>query len=408
MTPLPIKENPRFFRPRSFLAGLLAGVVAMSWLGWRVSRLDYHPGFTRFHPEIAPEGSYYPTIAEMGAIVRARCRPDQVLVIVGGNSIFFGVGQPAAEMWTGRLQELLGDRYCVVNLAFRGAWSTDGAALVAEALRDEFPRQIYVANVGYFQGVPPLGSDPYQFLFWDAYFKGRLLSYGPRTRFFWDNVRGGAALRASLPDVAGRVWLDRLLHFHDFWNYVTMRRVNTVPSFYHPNLPAALWPRQAFPDEEVDTSTVPLTDRFRASNLNLELEILRGFSASHYERAANGAWKLIDRERAEMVNLISIAVPGPLRGRTLMVVSKSCPYYEDRLTPDERQRDEAAIRDSLEIWRAAGYRAATYPDDLTADDYGDRAHLTAAGGRKLAVTVADQVQRIAQERGYLSSAPSKP
>jgi len=65
-----------------------------AWEGTR----DHYPRFTRFIPAISPEVSYYPTVAEMCAIVRARHRPGQVLVIVGGNSIFYGSGQPADQM----------------------------------------------------------------------------------------------------------------------------------------------------------------------------------------------------------------------------------------------------------------------------------------------------------------------
>src|SRR5271157_686214 len=139
-TPLP------WMRAEWFLLGLLLGFGALSWLGWRAGRTDYHPGYARIHPAISPEMNYYPTLNEMTAIVRQRCRRDQVLVIVGGNSILEGVWQPVGDLWSARLQELLGDRYCVVNFAFRGGSPTDGGAVVAEALREEFPRQILIVN----------------------------------------------------------------------------------------------------------------------------------------------------------------------------------------------------------------------------------------------------------------------
>jgi hypothetical protein len=91
-----------------------------------------------------------------------------------------------------------------------------------------------------------------------------------------------------------------------------------------------------------------------------------------------------------------------LRRRTLIVVSKNCPFYVERLSAEERARDGQSYSDSLTIWRTAGYHAATYTDDFTAIDYGDRAHLTVSGGRKLAALVADNVRPMAVELGYLS------
>ena len=158
--PVPV---PRFFQPVTLLAGVVLGLIGLAWAGRAVTGRDWHRDFVRFHPLIAPESMYQPTIGEMRAIVRARCRPDQILVIVGGNSIFQGVGQPVENLWTRHLQELLGDRYAVVNLAFRGSSPTDAGALAAESLRDEYPRQIYLANVPPFVPsgpVPPISPSP--------------------------------------------------------------------------------------------------------------------------------------------------------------------------------------------------------------------------------------------------------
>jgi len=408
MTPLPVKLAPAWFRPRSFLIGLAAGLALLSGLGWRAAHVDYHPGFTRFCPSISPEGNYYPTIGEMCSIVRQRCRPGQVLVIVGGNSIFFGVGQPAAEMWTRRLQDLLGDRYCVLNFAFRGASASDGGALVAEVLRREYPRQIYVANVAPVEGIYGLGSDPYRFLFWEAYFKGLLASYPPRSADVRLELARNPAYHHDVPGLVGSVWLDRLLHFHDLWNYVTMQWANTVPYPTHPDLPELAWPRIRFVDDEPDFRAIPFEARFPNSSLPLEMPIVRGYSALNYRRTAAGGWEMLPASRAQMQRFLGSAMPVPLRGRTLIVVSQSSPFYMDQLSPDERRRDTAACEDSIANWRAAGYQAITYSDDFRAEDFGDRAHLTVDGGDKLARTVAGEVRRIASARGYFPPAKGAP
>lgn len=344
----------------------------------------------------------------MCAIVRTHCRPNQILVIVGGNSIFDGVGQPVGEMWTRRLQELLGDRYCVLNFAFRGSSATDCGALVAEVLREEFPRQIYVANVGSMQGVDPMGSSPYRFMFWEAYYKGLLMDYAPRTRFVGQHYEEDVRDRRARIEIVGRVWLDHAFHFRDVWNYVTMEWICTVPTSYQPALPQVAWSRGRFKDEELDFVDIPFRERFRPDTIDLELRIVRGSTESYYHHGADGSWVLDAPVRQNFDGFDRTAMPERLRRRTLIVVSKNSPYYVDRLTPEEKARDDQGYRDSIEIWRNAGYHAITYTDDFTARDYGDRAHLTVSGGRKLAVVVADNVRAIAAEQGYLSPSILKP
>ena len=60
-------------------------------------------------------------------------------MIVGGNSILHGYGQNADQIWTRHLQELLGDRYCVLNLAMRGGFPAEFAGPIAEALSSRYP-----------------------------------------------------------------------------------------------------------------------------------------------------------------------------------------------------------------------------------------------------------------------------
>lgn len=408
MTPLPVRFAPRWFRPRSFLCGLGAGLAALSALGWRVSHLDYHPHFLRFCPEISPEGSYYPTVAEMGAIVRSKSRPDQVLVVVGGNSIFQGVGQPVAELWTRRLQELLGARYCVVNLAFRGAYASDGGAVVAEVLHRGFPRQIYVANAGSMTCMDPTGSDPYRFIFWEAYFKGLLLPFAPRTDYVHRRFYRPWTGLAPMVDVAGKAWLDRLLHFDDFWNYVTVDWFNTVPSIFHPDLPAVFAPRGRYADDEPDARGIPFEKRYQPAEFALEMQIVRGGTEPYYQRGPDGQWVLDTRTQDYFDYMDRAAMPEQLRERTLIVVSQNSPYYLDRLDAAERTREQAGYRDSVTSWRDAGYQAITYPAGLSVDDYADRTHLTATGGRKLAASVAAEVRQMAGQLGYLESVPGRP
>jgi hypothetical protein len=408
--PLPLScglDRSWFFRPTTFLAGLVAGLALCSAVARRVSHRGYHDAFTRFTPVLSPEGQYYPTLEEMCGIARERCRPDQVLVIVGGNSIFNGVGQPAEKLWTVELQRLLGGRFVVLNFAFRGALCTDGGAVVAEALRGEYPRQVYVANALPFGQPLAYGADPYRYLFWEALRSGRLEDFAPRgERVAW--VEAHQYTWAELFELWGRDEMDRALRFRDLWNWVGYERYFTIPSPVTPTLPEATWARRRFADAEPDFEATPVADRFRPEFRDAEMKIVRGFSERSYERGAGGGWRLKPSVRAEFAQLAKAAFPDDLKGRTLIMLSRNNPFYVGQLSADELLRDSAAFRDAVEEWRRAGYEASDYGSGFEPADFGDRTHLSASGGRKLAGQVAGLVTEITRKRGYLQKDPPTP
>ena len=395
-----ITPTPSFFRPAAFLAGFGLALALCLLIGRRAGNADYHKDFVRFHPMIGPESYYYPTVREMCSIVRAHCRSDQVLVIVGGNSIFYGVGQPVDQVWTKRLQELLGDRYAVVNFAFRGSTPTDVGAVVAEVFRDEFPRQIYVANTGPLQPIDPIGSAPYRFMFWEAYYKGLLMRFPVRDERITDFLLQGEG-KGTKTEIVARVWLDRLLHYRDFWNYVGYNWVFTVATPYTPRLPGLLFPKKTFVDNETDYDALPFGQRFRSEINEPEMRIVRGFTELAYRHDADGRWNLEAAVQNQFRGFLKMGMPDPLKRRTLIVLSGNSPFYVKQLSLDERRRDELGYADSLRLWREMGYNAVKYGSDFRAEDFGDRTHLTAAGGRKVAEIVAPEIRAIAEQLGYL-------
>jgi hypothetical protein len=400
-------ERSVLFRPKSFLIGLLLGLALCSAVARHVASKGYHDVFTRFHIYISPDGQYYPTLDEMCSVVRTRCRPDQVLVIVGGNSIFHGVGQPADKLWTGELQRRLGDGFVVVNLAFRGAFCTDGAAVVAEVLRKEFPRQIYVANAGPFATPEPVGSQPYRYLIWQARSRGLLETFGPRDEIFDDFMRQDYTWGQRF-DLWALDSLDDALRFRDLWNWVGYKFVFTIQNPYTPHFPAALWPRDRFADNEDDFEAVPFSARFRPEYQDAEMRIVRGFSSDFYFKTHAGDWHARPISLMEFNRVVKAAVPDDLKARTLIMLSRNCPLYLRQLSPDERLRDDDAYRDCIHSWSAAGYEAADYGRDYDDSDFGDRTHLTATGGRKLALQVASEVQGMANKLGYMKGDISRP
>jgi hypothetical protein len=90
------------------------------------------------------------------------------------------------------------------------------------------------------------------------------------------------------------------------------------------------------------------------------------------------------------------------------MLSRNNPFYVGLLSADERLRDSAAFRDAVAEWRKAGYEACDYGSGYDPADFGDRTHLSAAGGRKLAGQVAGLILEIAGKRGYLQKEPPPP
>jgi hypothetical protein len=396
-----LPSSPFWFRPRLFLVGLALGIIGCVALGHYVARRDYHAGFTRFHPRISPESSYYPTVDEMCSIVRARCRPDQILVIVGGNSILNGVGQPAEQLWTRELQRLLGDKFAVINLAFRGAMATDGGAVIAEVLRKEFPRQIYVANMQPMGELHALGLKTYQFIFWEAHYRGLLENYAPREKLIETYWTTDEAPDNRL-ELAAIARADALLRYRDLWNWVGFEHVFTVSSFYTPTWPKLMTPRKRLRDQEPDYEQMPFVspERFSPDKEPNEMAITRGFTSLFYEKNAAGEWSLRADAQSNFITAAQKAFPDSLKGRTLLVVSRNSPIYRKKLTPEESRRDDLGYQDTVAMLESLGYRAMEYGKDFAETDFGDRTHLTVSGGRKLAALVAAKVEETARRQGY--------
>jgi hypothetical protein len=379
----------------------MLGLGSLALLGWRVSRTDYHTGYVRFHQYMSPESSYYPSLDEMSAIVRAKCRHDQVLVIVGGNSILFGVWQREVDVWSRRLQDLLGDRYCVINFAFRGGSPTDGGAVVAEAMRREYPRQILIANEAPVSGVESFGRESYRFLFWQAYFEGRLIDFPEREARIRELVRFFPGQRASFEEARAGVWLDEAFHYRALWNWISYQHFGTIPWFRAPYFPLYLTPRRKFADPEVDGTDPQFNElHYPLSSNDVERRVILGLGV-YYIRAADGRWLLSPIARKDVANRCDEAFPTPLKARTLVLISGSSPYYRAMLTAEETSMVRQAYRDTVDIWRTSGYPAMEYGWDFTSADFGDRTHLTKLGGWKLAAQVAPEVRGIAEKLGYL-------
>lgn len=392
MTLLP--DKPFWLRPWSMLTGFVATLVLLSWAGRRVAHDGFHEDFERFHIMIAPDSQYRPTVAEMQGVVRRLARPDQILVIVAGNSILLGVGQPVGAIWSGHLQAYLGPDYAVVNLAFRGASPTTGGTIVAESLRDEYPRQIVIANLGATEQPKPLGTRDYRFIIHDAYYKGLLLPWEPRD-----------AQLATLPRLAEdrlNARLDAWFYHNSLWNWFSARHLFTFPVPMRPLLKEAFDARTKLPDRENDYDDFPFANRFAPQFEARNLEIAATRSIDFYPRQVDGEWQFAAATYERFLAAAARAIPDALKPHHLLVVGRDAPHYTQQLSPEIQARDDLAFALSVEGLESLGYAAVEYGRDFSATDYGDRTHLTKAGGARLAAEIAPHVRALAQKLGYTS------
>lgn len=374
------------------LGGILTGFLGAAWQGRLAGAYSKPDNFRRFHQRISPDTIYFPPYAMLETLALARWQPGKTLVLIGGNSILNGVGQPAEEVWSGRLQELLGESYVVVNLAFRAAYPTQGAALVAESLLLRGYPVIYVANTNppASTGRAPGGASGY--FYWQALSQGRLSAFPARDesiRHWLESLPPLEQQQQAEERLGAR--LEALFRHQSLWHHVGYRHFFTVWNFVLAS--DSFVPRCRLADNEPPAP--PLSQRFR-NFLPEEMAIVRSFSESLVTTDPAGSWRLEEGNRQRLDTDIATSIPPLLRPRTLILLSKNAPYYLDRLSPAERARDAFVYGACAQIWRDHGIACEIAGDGFTPEDYVDRAHLSPSGGRKLAELVAPMISRFKQ------------
>lgn len=372
------------------LGGIVAGFLLAVLLGYQASHYSKPANFVRFQQWTNAKTVFYPPFRMLEHLALARWRPGQTVVIVGGNSIFNGVSQLPPEIWSRRLQELLGpEKYIVVNLSFGGGGPTEGGALVAESLVRRGIPVILVDSMG--TGTPPgpIGSI-YGYFYWEAKAQGALLPQPDRdARIARYLAVTTEANRRKEEELRRAAYLNAHLYFQELWHHLGLQTLFTVWNY---KAQGQFWrPRDEWPDPEI--SPKPMTERFR-ERLDAEADIARSFTILLGQQDPAGRWKLAPAAEAEMRGQIRAMFPAALRPRTLMVLCQNAPVYRRRFTPEESARDEAVWRDCAAVWRSEGIACVINGLGFEDADYNDRTHLAPSGGHKLAALVAAEILKL--------------
>jgi hypothetical protein len=390
----------------AFLVAFAIGLGALALAGRAAASVNHFERFVRFHRYLNPETSFYPTASEVIALARASARPDQTLIIVGGNSIVFGSGQPNADVWSRELALLLGERYGVVNLALPAGVIGEHGTIAAEALVKE-GRSVILVAPGYPVGAIAADGRTYPYVTWDAEAKGLRLRSTAREAALSQPSPAGPAADVARVQLRSRALLDSVLYFSDLWQAIGYHRVFTL---WQPLLPPGMsfWSPRVLMDDPIqeirrEQYYPPQFDEesMRAIRTELELSCAQQPDGSWELRDDIGAW-------SRAVSALDAALSPPLRPRTLLLVTLRSPHFTQRLTAAEQRCHHASFERARERLTAAGYRTIMMGDGWATDDYVDWLHPSADGGRKLAVEVAREVRELAARAADATGAPAPP
>ena len=182
-----ISQHERQFlsklRFAAFLLGFASCFVTLVYQGQRATSVNTLSGMKRVHQNISPENLYFPTSRQIWQWVLSQADRDKMNIVLGGSSLINGVGQPAGSTLSEKLQAKLGNGYVVMNLAMRGGSLAGQGLYMAEKLKREKYRVIYIADHEVNMDAPPLGRQQYLYFDYDSYFNGFLTDWQPRKEY---------------------------------------------------------------------------------------------------------------------------------------------------------------------------------------------------------------------------------
>lgn len=372
-----------------FLVAIPIGFGLASWLGLKAESYSKPSKFVRFHYHISPETLFFPTFSMMENLALSRWKPGKTIVIIAGNSILNGYGQAEIDVWSLRLQENLGDRFAVVNLSFRGALPLEGGILVAESLQRRGLPVVVVTNTS--PGtVGRVAGETYGYLYYDGLYKQKLQSHPAREAniFEWEST-ASKLVREQQTELRRGLALDSWFHFQGLWHHIAYRYFFTT---WNQRTRSKFWhPRDQYSD---DLPIAPAYEQRFNSDYSKELEITRGFSVNLAEYIPDTGWKLLQPPMEVASDLIEDMTPKTIRTKTIILLNQNAPFYRSKLTKSESDRDELVFEGYAALWRKFGFTCKVVGKDFENEDFYDRSHLSASGGRKLAHLVANYIREL--------------
>ena len=361
-------------RATSFIGGFVVAMAACSLIGWQTSSVNIFRHFDRFHTRLSPESYFQPTAREVLALAHTVLSKDKINVVLGGSSVFYGVGQPEGQTIADNLRRELGDNYRVINLAMRGGAVSGIAEETAEMLIRERYRVIFVSDIAVASAVELLGSAPYEYFFWDARAQDRLIDWPPRERLLEQPWYSERRIGSKL---------NKYLYFTDLWQMIGYKYIFTL---YSSLIPSPFWQaRKNLPDNEIDPPP-----QFRYRYTDAELRLIKSLARLHTEQK----W-------IEARDTFEEAVPDVVRHASVIAVCENSPWLLQQSSPgvqaNRKIERERTVRQVMHI----GPTSLLACEGFGKDDYIDRVHLSISGAAKIAPRLAEKVRDVAREKGWV-------
>jgi hypothetical protein len=395
----------RIILPWPTILGIVVSFLACCLAGRLTQDRNCYRDFQRFHGYLSFTTLHYPTVSKVRAAARARLERNRIAVVVGGNSVLLGGCCNLDDVWTARLQDLLGDEYRVVNLAMLGARPSEFGATAAEVLLLDYPRLIFITNTWPCPAVPlsasPDGRPVFRYFFWEAYWKGWLQHYPAREnalRLLERETRDKA-----FPELKAQLQLDEILRFRDLWTALEFNQGSTV--WCQGLGPRWMQPRKCYPDRS-DTAPPPALATLDKGSTK-EVARLRDEVTYHNRTlqmppSAATDGRIVAGPGA-LEQSVNDCFPSVIQKRMVMLVCDTNPYYVNQLTPLERVDYYAQSAKTVEALQRMGVAALEVGKDYPVEAYFDNVHLVREGERRMAEAVAPHVRELARRLGYVTS-----
>jgi len=391
--------------PWPLLVGAAMSFMTCCAAGHALRDVNCYGDLQRFHCQINYLSLHYPTVAHIRALARSRFDPNKTLVVVGGNSVLYGSGVSIVDLWTTRLQAILGQDYQVLNLAMCGAQSAEFGETAAEVLSRDFPKIVFVSNI-WADPTCPLGDPdgrPYiRYFFWEAH-QYQWLLHDPIREERIERLLNERSTDASFRELRLQVATEDGLYFRDLWTSLECTHISTI---WSPPVAAMWWmPRRARPDPDVASAPVPDTAAW-SPGLDAELRRLRGLiehnrNLLNFISEVRGPRACGVATDIEQPASLADCFPEKLRKSTVMLVCDPNPYFVNQLNPEERADYYCLAAQTVEVLQQSGMTALEIGKNYPVECFYDHVHLSVEGHRRLANEVAPQVRRLARQLGYV-------
>lgn len=380
------------------LAGVLLGFLGCCIAGRIVSREKLFVDFHRIYHAIEPQTQFYVTTNELLSYVRHEVPKDKTLVLIGGASYFRGMGQDKNELWSKELQKKLGPDYAVVNYGADLAGATAFAGVAFQILAQEYPKILYIANIGPVEHHDIDGGELYRFIFWDAYYKGLLPSGAGAWAEDLQKILAQQRRDSATKEMHLGKWLDSYTYSCDLWNFVGYRHFFTVWTLFYAFDPFRARSRVQDLDDP-DIRKHQLETRQNAEYARISEERGRAYTKSGLYKDENGVWHPYQAGWDALAKRTRAMFPDGLREKCILVLIRGNPYFMKTFTQEDIDNMETLYRLGEENLKRQGYQVVQMTKTIyDPDDFTDAGHFTASGGRKLAQEVADHILNQAKKR----------